>query len=204
MASQAVSQTVSQTVAGGRIRRALPADLPAIVAVEQACPEAPHWSHESWLAALAQVEGAHPARAVWVAAGEIGGGLGIVGVAVASCAGELSELESIAVSPLARRQGIGKALMRVAMDWAWGRGARSMELEVRASSDGPLALYRSLGFAEQGRRRAYYRNPVEDAVLMAAALPEGLEVGLPESLQAEPDLDLPQAAVRGSLKGVRV
>jgi ribosomal-protein-alanine N-acetyltransferase len=49
-------------------------------------------------------------------------------------------------------------------------GARGMELEVRAASVGALELYRSLGFAERGRRRRYYREPIEDAVLMTAEL----------------------------------
>ncbi len=71
---------------------------------------------------------------------------------------------------LARRKGIGKALCQQVMDWSRYAGASELELEVRASSDGALALYRSLGFVEQGRRRDYYRNPTEDAVLMAVPL----------------------------------
>ena len=74
------------------------------------------------------------------------------------------------VSELARRNGIGKALCQQVMDWSRYAGANELELEVRASSDGALALYRSLGFVEQGRRREYYRNPTEDAVLMAVPL----------------------------------
>jgi ribosomal-protein-alanine N-acetyltransferase len=52
--------------------------------------------------------------------------------------------------------------------WSRNAGASELELEVRESSEGALALYRSLGFVEQARRREYYRNPTEDAVLMAA------------------------------------
>jgi ribosomal-protein-alanine N-acetyltransferase len=56
---------------------------------------------------------------------------------------------------------------------AWSRereAAQVIELEVRASSMSALALYSSLGFTEQGRRRGYYRDPIEDAVLMSAPL----------------------------------
>jgi ribosomal-protein-alanine N-acetyltransferase len=48
--------------------------------------------------------------------------------------------------------------------------AQVIELEVRASSVGALALYGSLGFTEQERRLRYYRNPIEDAMLMSAPL----------------------------------
>jgi ribosomal-protein-alanine N-acetyltransferase len=148
------------------IRSASPADLEAILAIEQACDEAPHWSRSSWLEALSRDERTEPARASFVAERNNE----IIGFAVAGCAGELAELESIAVCKPARCQGVGKALCRQVMDWSRDCGARGIELEVRASSDGALALYRSLGFVEQGRRRGYYRNPTEDAVLMVAAL----------------------------------
>jgi [ribosomal protein S18]-alanine N-acetyltransferase len=151
---------------GWLIRRASPADLEAILAIEQACDEAPHWSRPSWLEALSEGEGNEPTRASFLAEGNSG----IIGFSVVSCTGELAELESIAVSKPARCQGIGKALCRQGMDWSRDLGAAVIELEVRASSDGALALYRLLGFVEQGRRRGYYRNPAEDAVLMAAAL----------------------------------
>jgi ribosomal-protein-alanine N-acetyltransferase len=152
--------------AGWLIRRASHADLKAILAIEQACDEAPHWSRASWLEALSEDERNEPTRASFVAESNSG----IIGFAVFSCTVELAELESIAVSKPARCQGIGKALCRQGMDWSRDLRAAVIELEVRASGDGALALYRLLGFVEQGRRRGYYRNPTEDAVLMAAAL----------------------------------
>jgi ribosomal-protein-alanine N-acetyltransferase len=151
---------------GWEIRRAWPADLEAILAIEKACQEAPHWSRASWLEALSADDGTKPARASFVAESN----RGILGFVVFSRTGELAELESIAVSKPARCQGVGRALCRQGMDWSRNLGAVVIELEVRASSDGALALYRLLGFVEQGRRRGYYRNPTEDAVLMAAAL----------------------------------
>jgi ribosomal-protein-alanine N-acetyltransferase len=152
--------------AGWYVRRASPADLEAILAIEQACDEAPHWSRASWLAALSEDERTEPARASFVAESNNG----IIGFSVFSCMGKLAELESIAVSIPARCQGVGRALCRRGMDWSRNRGTGTIELEVRASSSGALVLYRSLGFIEQGRRRGYYREPTEDAVLMAAAL----------------------------------
>ena len=48
-----------------------------------------------------------------------------------------------------------------------------MELEVRAGSVGAIALYGGLGFVVVGRRKGYYREPVEDALLMKLELAGG-------------------------------
>ena len=52
------------------------------------------------------------------------------------------------------------------MTWCRGQGAAALELEVRAGSEGAIALYAGLGFVGRGRRGGYYLEPVEDAVLM--------------------------------------
>ena len=148
------------------IRRASPADLESILVIEEACEDAPHWSQASWLEALSEEQRTEPARACFVAQRNYE----IIGFAVIGCIGKLAELESLAVAVAARRQGIGRALCRHGKDWSRSRGAGTIELEVRASNHGALALYSSLGFVEQGRRRRYYCHPTEDAVLMSAAL----------------------------------
>jgi ribosomal-protein-alanine N-acetyltransferase len=58
-------------------------------------------------------------------------------------------------------------------DWCRDRGARALELEVRAGSVGAIALYDGLGFVVAGRRAGYYREPAEDALLMRLALIDG-------------------------------
>jgi ribosomal-protein-alanine N-acetyltransferase len=148
------------------VRPALAADAAGILALEQACAEAPHWSPAVWQRILSREEAQQPARAAFIAEG----GNGILGFAVVSCAAAVAELESIAVRPSARCQGIGKALCHAAFDWSRTAGAAVIELEVRASSLAAHALYASLGFAEQGRRRNYYRNPADDAILMSVPL----------------------------------
>jgi ribosomal-protein-alanine N-acetyltransferase len=120
----------------------------------------------AWREALAAYAAAVPERASFVAEN----GKGIAGFAVVSSAGGVAELENIAVREDARCQGIGRMLCREVINWSRSQAARVLELEVRASSAGALALYRSLGFVEQGRRRSYYREPIEDAVLMSVAL----------------------------------
>jgi [ribosomal protein S18]-alanine N-acetyltransferase len=126
------------------IRRALPADLDDLLAIAQAAAEAPHWSHAQWLDALAPDPATSPNRACFVAEGATS----LLGFAVASKAANLAELESVAVSPSECRRGIGKALCLRVMAWSRNAGAAELELEVRASSAGALALYRSLGFRE--------------------------------------------------------
>lgn len=148
------------------MRRALPADVDAIVAIEQACAEAPHWSEAVWNAVLSEEEGSEPVRVGFVSEGSGG----VVGFVVVSCACGVAELESVAVAEAARRRGVARTLCTEAMAWSRGRAAQVIELEVRASSVDALALYGSLGFAERGRRRGYYRDPTEDAVLMSASL----------------------------------
>jgi ribosomal-protein-alanine N-acetyltransferase len=151
---------------GFRLRTASAADLGSLLTLEQGCAEAPHWSPTVWLAALGAQTAGDLLRASFLAEDA----RGVLGFAVAGRAGDLAELESVVVAEAARRKGIGKALCLQVMEWARNAGASQLELEVRVSSEGALSLYRQLGFVEQGRRRAYYRNPTEDAVLMAVQL----------------------------------
>ncbi len=83
---------------------------------------------------------------------------------------EEAEILRIAVSPRARRRGIGSALMRAMMDELRARGVKTVHLEVRESNGAARALYGSHGFRETGRRVSYYDAPPEDAVLMGSSL----------------------------------
>ncbi|HSB09961.1 MAG TPA: ribosomal protein S18-alanine N-acetyltransferase [Blastocatellia bacterium] len=65
-----------------------------------------------------------------------------------------------------RRLGVGRSLMEAATEEARRRGARHVLLEVRASNEVAQLLYKDLGFRFVGRRRDYYRMPVEDALVM--------------------------------------
>nr|WP_255551274.1 GNAT family N-acetyltransferase [Granulicella sp. dw_53] len=137
--------------------------------MERATPEAPHWAEGEYRAAVADGNGG-VRRCLLVA--EIEGR--IVGFVVgkrAECGDEVvGELESVAVSGAVRRRGVGRALCEAVVEWCRSEGARAVELEVRAESAGAIALYEGLGFVTTGRRRGYYREPVEDALLMAVEL----------------------------------
>ncbi len=80
-------------------------------------------------------------------------------------AGE-GEIERIAVDSRFRRQGIGRKLMDKMEKSAAAEGVTDMTLEVRESNMAARKLYESFGFAEEGRRKGYYHNPLEDAVIM--------------------------------------
>lgn len=80
-------------------------------------------------------------------------------------AGE-GEIQRIAVHPDFRRLGIGSKLMETMDLFSSAKKVGATTLEVRAGNQGAIGLYKSFGFAEEGLRKAYYRNPVEDAVIM--------------------------------------
>jgi [ribosomal protein S18]-alanine N-acetyltransferase len=78
----------------------------------------------------------------------------------------------VAVDPVRRRRGGGSALVRAALERARQETLLVAHLEVRASNDPAVALYRRHGFLAVGRRPRYYEGR-EDAVLMSLALAGG-------------------------------
>lgn len=75
-------------------------------------------------------------------------------------------IANVAVSPKRRREGIGDLLVRGLIDQAKDRGASFLTLEVRASNQPAIALYRGCGFQPVGTRPNFYEKPREDALLM--------------------------------------
>lgn len=95
---------------------------------------------------------------------------GVAGYVVARAAAAEGEILNLAVAPAGRRRGIGHALVgQVAAELAT-RGVRDVFLEVRESNAGARALYAAHGFREVGRRTRYYRTPIEDAIILRAAV----------------------------------
>jgi len=78
-----------------------------------------------------------------------------------------AQILSFGVAPVVRRQGLGALLLDRSLRMLAQQGARSAHLEVRPSNEAALRLYAAAGFHEVGRRRGYYREPPEDAVVMA-------------------------------------
>ena len=96
------------------------------------------------------------------------------GFVLARAAGGEAEILTLAVSPDARRFGIGSALVRAAADHAYRIGAQALFLEVAEGNLAARSLYRRLGFAESGLRKGYYtagRDRPEDALILRSDLP---------------------------------
>ncbi len=72
-------------------------------------------------------------------------------------------ITNVAVFPAYRRRGIARALLQSASRGAQARRCESITLEVRESNEAAIALYRQCGFKDVGQRKAFYREPVEDA-----------------------------------------
>jgi [ribosomal protein S18]-alanine N-acetyltransferase len=93
-------------------------------------------------------------------------------VAARLSAGEL-HINNIGVRREARRRGLGKKLLGLALDFGARSGAAQAVLEVRAGNRAAQYLYAGLGFRTAGRRPNYYRQPAEDALVMTARLGAG-------------------------------
>jgi ribosomal-protein-alanine N-acetyltransferase len=91
------------------------------------------------------------------------------GMILARVAADESEILTLAVVPACRRQGIGAALLRIAMAHAAERGATSMILEVAVTNQAARALYLAHGFTEAGLRRHYYADGT-DALILRSTL----------------------------------
>ena len=136
-------------------------DIPAIVAIERAAFSDP-WSARSFREALA-----HPSVYFACARSDAHDVLGYV---VAWFVADEGEIANLAVAPAGWGSGIGRALLDSALDQARSRGVASVLLEVRDSNERARRLYQSRRFEEIGRRRDYYRRPVEDAIVLRRTL----------------------------------
>lgn len=96
----------------------------------------------------------------------------VAGYVVAWFVMDEGEIANLAVAPEARGRHFGAALLDDTVRRARARGTTAVYLEVRDSNEQARALYASRGFSEVGRRRRYYRKPVEDALVLRLVLPE--------------------------------
>jgi len=137
----------------------------AVYAIQQRCPRAAQWREEDYL--LLSLD---PGGTILVA--ELASGLPpeIAGFAVFYRVRDEAELRNIAVHPVHQRKGIARALLAAGIRSLEGAGARRIFLEVRASNQTAIALYLTAGFNRLYARRDYYRDPVEDALVMACGV----------------------------------
>ena len=81
------------------------------------------------------------------------------------------EIYRVAVAPDYRRRGIAYRLLDYAMKTSRGDGLEVAFLEVRSMNTAAINLYSAYGFKEIGRRKGYYHNPTDDAIIMLRANP---------------------------------
>jgi ribosomal-protein-alanine N-acetyltransferase len=154
------------------IRPATLADIPAIVTLERQCVSAAHWTDNQYRNLFEAEATRGSARCVTLAiekkstpASMPDFATSLLGFLIARNVDREWELENIAVSSTARRQGIATMLMEELFRLAREARGESIFLEVRESNQLARALYEKLGFSQSGRRRGYYRSPHEDGIL---------------------------------------
>jgi ribosomal-protein-alanine N-acetyltransferase len=142
-------------------------DVPAIAAIERQAFSDP-WTPS----AFASMIGREPVQFVVV---REGAGTPVLGYVVAIFAGDEGEIANVAVAEAARRRGTGAALVETVLAEAERRSVGALYLEVRESNAAARHLYGACGFEEVGRRRGYYRHPVEDALILRRLVGPGLK-----------------------------
>jgi len=145
-----------------RIRDAAPADAARLAELERECFPDP-WSEAGLLEVLVLPTGTGVVA-------ELGGV--VQGYVLARSVADTAEILNVAVAPGHRRLGIARALLRQALDRLQAKGVAEAFLEVRQSNLAARSLYRDLGFRVAGMRTAYYRRPVEDALVLRLAFKE--------------------------------
>jgi ribosomal-protein-alanine N-acetyltransferase len=170
-------------------------DIAGVVALAAGEPTAPHWPVAEYRRMLEVIAETPSRRGAWVlllASSEpaprlghqgrlghrrntrsVGASAGqIAGFAMASHVAGVCDLEAVVVAEVWRGRRFGSSLVEAAAGWGRGLGASRLELEVRASNLAARRLYERMGFAVDGERAGYYRNPEEEAVLMSLRLGE--------------------------------
>ena len=143
------------------IRRMSPSDVSHVMAILNESREAAAWSEKSLVESMSS-------GMAWIAEQD-----GVVdGFLVGRCAADEFEILNLAVASAHRRRGIAGRLVNEALLSSINSGARRAYLEVRASNEAAISLYSRRGFNASGRRRAYYKRPVEDAILFSLHLNE--------------------------------
>ena len=142
------------------VRFMRPDDLPSVMVIERRSFTAP-WEEATFRGLMRR-----PSAALLVAERESE----VVGYSVTWFAGDEAELGDIAVLPESRGLGLGRLLLDESIVAARKRGTRILYLEVQEANRAARDLYRSAGFEVAGVRKQYYKEPVEDAIVMRLEL----------------------------------
>jgi ribosomal-protein-alanine N-acetyltransferase len=130
--------------------------LPHVLRIDQACQSKP-WSEQALRLELTRPEGVF---LVALADGEVAGFSGAWMVL------DEAHVVTVAVDPPLQRNRIGERMIAALLEACHKKGATCATLEVRASNEPAIALYKKFKFRDVARRRAYYTDNKEDAVVM--------------------------------------
>ncbi|MCW2749201.1 MAG: rimI [Aeromicrobium sp.] len=141
------------------IRTATPGDVEAIVGIELAC-----FGASAWGETLVRDEVAGERHHLLVSDD-------LQAYGAVSLAGDVADLDRIAVLPPSRGQGLARELLTDLIDRARDLGAARMLLEVAADNTAAIGLYESFGFETISIRKAYYPDGA-DALVMEITIEE--------------------------------
>jgi ribosomal-protein-alanine acetyltransferase len=144
-----------------KIRHAKSDDVAAIAELDRTCPEAAHWSRESYEQSIGRKE------FLFLLCER---DATITGFLLARQFADEAEILNLAVSAPSRRKGNGGALLQKALQEFQASRISRVFLEARISNSTAISFYRKHGFAVTGKRVSYYRDPVEDAICMTKML----------------------------------
>ena len=161
------------------IRPAIAADVPAILALERSSATAAHYSEEQYSQAIRQ--GLKSSAAGKPASGGETEGqrrLALVieedsqvkGFLLGRVLGDEWEIENVVVAEEARNRGLGAGLVGEFVKIAGAQGGQTVYLEVRETNAAACRLYEGRDFVRTGKRKNYYRDPEEDAILYGLRL----------------------------------
>ncbi len=150
-----------------QLRAMAPRDVEATKQIEMAWASLSHWDIEVYRRVATGADSAQGMIAVEVAAAKEER---VVGFLVYRTTHPETEILNIAIEPSMVRRQIGTMMLHELIQQIRFRDVRALLLEVRPSNDPARRFYLKEGFVEVGRRRNYYTNPPEDAVLMKREL----------------------------------
>lgn len=139
------------------IRQAGMEDALALAELDKLCFSVP------WSVASFEGEFRYPDETFYIAAEIEGEIVGYMGMHLIFDEGHIT---NVAVHPKHRRKHIASAMMQVFIAEGEARGINAITLEVRAGNDPAIGLYTGFGFKEEGRRKNYYPDNHEDAIIM--------------------------------------
>lgn len=145
-----------------RLRRMRVSDIDQVYALEERIFPTP-WTRRSYEFELER----NPASEQWVIEAWVEHDeWSVVAYSVCWRLGDEVHVANLAVAPKFRRRGLGRRLLHHVLGRAADKGIKSATLEVRSGNQAAQALYSSFGFEVVGRRKRYYSNNHEDALLM--------------------------------------